>query len=154
MVKTDRIGRVEEEEALYDLLSVILIRRGGECTEEGIYEYLDGIFKGNKSLIEKYSNVTWSSKMTGEVERMSGLGEAIMEQTMQRGLEQGRELGLQQGREQGLQQGRELGLQQGRELEIVISVKEGDYSPERGAEKLGCSLEEFKKKMELSECWN
>ena len=92
--------------------------------------------------------------MTGEVERMSGLGEAIMEQTMQRGLEQGRELGLQQGREQGLQQGRELGLQQGRELEIVISVKEGDYSPERGAEKLGCSLEEFKKKMELSECWN
>lgn len=95
MVMTDRIGRVEEEEALYDLLSVILIRRGGECTEEGIYEYLDGIFKGNKSLIEKYSNVTWSSKMTGEVERMSGLGEAIMEQAMQRGLEQG----LQQGRE-------------------------------------------------------
>lgn len=142
MVKTDRIGRVEEEEALYDLLSVILIRRGGECTEEGIYEYLDGIFKGNKSLIEKYSNVTWSSKMTGEVERMSGLGEAIMEQAMQRGLEQ------------GLQQGREQGLQQGRELEIVISVKEGDYSPERGAEKLGCSLEEFKKKMELAECWN
>lgn len=89
---------------------------------------------------------------------MSGLGEAIMEQAMQRGLEQGlqqgRELGLQQGREQGLQQGRELGLQQGRELEIVISVKEGDYSPERGAEKLGCSLEEFKKKMELAECWN
>ena len=42
MVKTDRIGRVEEEEALYDLLSVILIRRGGECTGEGIYEYLDG----------------------------------------------------------------------------------------------------------------
>ena len=80
--------------------------------------------------------------MTGEVERMSGLGEAIMEQAMQRGLEQ------------GLQQGREQGLQQGRELEIVISVKEGDYSPERGAEKLGCSLEEFKKKMELSECWN
>ena len=142
MVKTDRIGRVEEEEALYDLLSVILIRRGGECTEEGIYEYLDGIFKGNKSLIEKYSNVTWSSKMTGEVERMSGLGEAIMEQAMQRGLEQ------------GLQQGREQGLQQGRELEIIISVKEGDYSSERGAEKLGCSLEEFKKKMELAECWN
>lgn len=80
--------------------------------------------------------------MTGEVERMSGLGEAIMEQAMQRGMEQGRELGLQQGRE--------LGLRQGRELEIVISVKEGDYPPERGEEKLGCFLEEFKKKMELA----
>lgn len=69
--------------------------------------------------------------MTGEVDRMSGLGEALMEQAMQRGMQKG--------------------MQQGREMEIFISVKEGDYSPERGAEKLGCSLEDFQRKMELAE---
>lgn len=55
---------------------------------------------------------------------MSGLGEALM------------------------QEGMEQGMQQGRELEILSSVKDGDYSPERGAQKLGCSLADFMKKME------
>lgn len=138
MVKHDRIGSVEEQEELYDLLSVILIRRGNARTEAGIYEYLNGIFHADKQLIEKYSDVVWSSKVTGEVKRMSGLGEAIMRQAMEQGLEKGKELGLEQG------------MQRGRELEIIISVKEGDYSPERGAQKLGCSLEDFRKKMELA----
>lgn len=150
LVKHDRIGKIEEEESLYDLLSVILIRRGSESVEEGIYEYLKGIFNGDKQVISKYSNVTWSSEMTGEVERMSGLGEAIMQQAMQRGLEQGMQQGLEQGMQKGMQQGMQQGMLQGREQEILLSVKEGDYSAERGAEKLGCSLEDFWKKMELA----
>ncbi len=38
---------------------------------------------------------------------------------------------------------REEGLQQGREREIFLSVQEGDYGVNRGAEKLGISDEEF-----------
>lgn len=35
------------------------------------------------------------------------------------------------------------GMEQGMEKAIFDSVKEGDYSAERGAEKLGITLEEF-----------
>ena len=38
--------------------------------------------------------------------------------------------------------------QEGRILEVYDSVQEGDYGLERGAEKLGISVEELKKQME------
>ena len=39
------------------------------------------------------------------------------------------------------------GIQTGRRTEIYLSVQDGDYSVQRGAEKAGLSLEEFKKSM-------
>ena len=38
---------------------------------------------------------------------------------------------------------REEGREEGREAEIIASVYEGDYSIERGAQKLGLSVEDF-----------
>ena len=43
---------------------------------------------------------------------------------------------------------REEGKKEGKLVEILSSVREGDYSKERGAEKLGISVEEFEKLME------
>ena len=43
---------------------------------------------------------------------------------------------------------REEGKKEGKLAEILSSVREGDYSKERGAEKLGISVEEFEKLME------
>ena len=37
--------------------------------------------------------------------------------------------------------------EEGRVIEIYTSVQEGDYGPERGAEKLQISVEEFEKRM-------
>ena len=51
--------------------------------------------------------------------------------------------GLKQGIEQGIEQVRE----QGRLQEIFMSVQEGDYSIERGAQKAGMSLEQFQTAM-------
>ena len=59
------------------------------------------------------------------------------------GLEEGREEGRREGREEG----RKEGLDEGRALEIYTSVQEGDYSLQRGAEKLGISVEELQKQM-------
>ena len=42
---------------------------------------------------------------------------------------------------------KEEGREEGRLLEIYRSVQEGDYSVERGAEKTGMSVSEFKKAM-------
>ncbi len=55
--------------------------------------------------------------------------------------------GLKQGMEQGLAQGIEQGIGRGRLQEIFMSVQEGDYSIERGAQKAGMSLEQFQAAM-------
>lgn len=42
----------------------------------------------------------------------------------------------------------EVGVKQGKIREIIASVREGDYSKERGAQKLGISVDEFEKLMD------
>lgn len=48
-----------------------------------------------------------------------------------------------EGHTEGLKQG----IEQGRLQEIFMSVQEGDYSIERGAQKAGMSLEQFQAAM-------
>lgn len=43
------------------------------------------------------------------------------------------------------EEAREEGREEGREAEVISSVREGDYGIERGAEKLGITIEEFEK---------
>ena len=52
-----------------------------------------------------------------------------------------------QGKEAGEQIGMERGIEMGKQEEIFISVRDGDYSVERGAQKMGISVDEFKKRM-------
>ena len=53
-----------------------------------------------------------------------------------------------QGKEAGEQIGIERGIEQGKRAEIFSSVQDGDYSIERGAQKMGISVDEFRKCME------
>ena len=53
-----------------------------------------------------------------------------------------------QGKEAGEQIGIEQGMERGKRAEIFSSVQDGDYSIERGAQKLGISVDEFRKCME------
>ena len=50
---------------------------------------------------------------------------------------------IRRGREEGLQEG----LKEGRRQEIFLSVQEGDYSIERGAQKSNMSEKEFEELM-------
>ena len=52
------------------------------------------------------------------------------------------------GRQIGLLEGITKGREEGRQKEIFTSVHEGDYSAQRGADKLGLSLEDFITMME------
>ena len=52
-----------------------------------------------------------------------------------------------EGHAEGLKQGLEQGLARGRLQEIFMSVQEGDYSIERGAQKAGMTLEQFQTAM-------
>ena len=51
---------------------------------------------------------------------------------------------LEEERRKGLQEGRELG----RESLVFEMVRDSDITPEIGAKKLACSLEDFQEKME------
>ena len=51
--KTDVTGTTDEPDEDYDLLSVIIIRRGGE-SDTPIFDYLSGVFRCDKEKISKY----------------------------------------------------------------------------------------------------
>ena len=53
-----------------------------------------------------------------------------------------------QGKAAGEQIGIEQGIERGKQAEIFSSVQDGDYSIERGAQKMGISVDEFRKCME------
>ena len=57
-----------------------------------------------------------------------------------------RKYAMEYAKEYGEEQKQE-GIQTGRRTEIYLSVQDRDYSVQRGAEKAGLSLEEFKKSM-------
>ena len=72
----------------------------------------------------------------------------VCKKSMQKeyGEEQRRE-GMKAGIKTGIETGIETGIQTGRRTEIFLSVQDGDYSVNRGAEKLGMSVDEFEKSM-------
>ena len=59
-----------------------------------------------------------------------------------------KEQGIKLGTEQGIKLGTEQGIKLGRDGEIFSSVQEGDYSIERGAQKMNLSVPEFMQQME------
>ena len=60
----------------------------------------------------------------------------------------GEQIGIERGIEQGMELGIEQGIESGKRAEIFSSVQDGDYSIERGAQKMGISVDEFRKCME------
>ena len=118
--KKDIIGVAEEPEEDYDLLTVIMIRTGKETEENGIFEYLNGIFDGDINRIQKYSHIEWSEPFQEEAGKMTGFGDRIYERGIRKGEQRGMILGA------------------------VMSGK----TPEEDAEILNLPLEEIKKVQE------
>ena len=59
--------------------------------------------------------------------------------------------GWERGRTEGLECGRTEGREQGRLQEIISFVQDGDISIERGAQKAGMSMDEFRTAMAETE---
>ena len=81
------------------------------------------------------------SKAVAYYKEKEGRG-AMSEAVRKYAMEYAKEYGEEQRRE-----GVKNGIQTGRRTEIFLSVQDGDYSVNRGAEKLGMSLDEFEKTM-------
>ena len=86
IIRKDILGSIEEHEAIYDLMTAIIIRRGEKTDENGILDYLEGVFSSDIRKMRQYSDVKWSEKAEKEGQRMEGLGDAIY----RRGITMGR----------------------------------------------------------------
>ena len=130
--KKDIIGVADEPEEDYDLLTVIIIRQGKETEENGVFEYLNGIFDGDIKRIQKYSHIKWSEPFRKEAGKMTGFGDRIYERGMRTGEQNGIQKGIQQGRHEGM----------------ILGALMSGKTPEEVAEMLNLPLEEIKKVQE------
>ena len=130
--KKDIIGIADEPEDEYDLLTVIMIRQGKEPEENGIFEYLNGIFDGDINRIQKYSHIKWSEPFQKEASKMTGFGDRIYEKGMRTGEQNGMQKGIQQGRHEGM----------------ILGALMSGKTPEEVSEMLNLTLEEIKKVQE------
>ena len=124
--KNDLIGSVEEAEENFDLLDVIIIRRGGDSREK-IFDFLTAVFQGKLQDIEKYVPVKENETIRQEVETMSGLGASILERGYEQGIEQGIEQATADFVKRMLQEGEDLSkisLYSGCTMEQVQQIKE------------------------------
>ena len=103
LTKQDVIGTTNEPDRDYDLMQVILIRRGNDEGKEEIFDYLTGIFTSNIEKISGYVDVSRNPKVLEGVKAMSGMGQTIATKNYQQGMQQG----ILQGMQQGMQQGEE-----------------------------------------------
>ena len=82
IVKEDVIGHSEDNPENYDLMEVIMIRRGDTEIDEEIFDFLDGIFKSEADRVGKYTGN--DPVIAEEVKKMGGFGAALVEKTEER----------------------------------------------------------------------
>ena len=77
IVKTDKIGKCDEPVSDYDLMNVIIIRRGDKNIDEEIFDYLTGFFTSDIKTICKYVDISNDEEVKKGVNEMTGLGNSL-----------------------------------------------------------------------------
>lgn len=143
LTKKDLIGQSRWKD-MYEIINVVIIRLGKELDEQKNHElhrllgalFLPEMTADEKNdLLENEFHIQMEGDRKEMLNTMCNLSQGIKEQ------------GIEQGIERGIERGIEQGILKGRSSEIFESVQEGDYSIERGAQKMNLSVEEFEKSM-------
>ena len=151
LTKQERVGHVPEECRHYDKLTIVQIfldSREEYGPPGSLYRLLNVLFSPQLDYQEKERILSreYALEMTEplrkELEQMGNIGEAILEM----GLREGRKQGKKQGRELGIRQGKAQGMKRGALQTLSSLVAEGLLTPEKAAEHLGISVEEFFRK--------
>ena len=77
ITKTDEIGISDEPDGDYDLMTIIIIRRGKNSADAEIFDYLSAYFNSDVDKICKYINIRDDEEVMKGVEKMSGLGQSL-----------------------------------------------------------------------------
>ena len=89
IVKDDVIGHSEDVPENYDLMEVIMIRRGDAEIDAEIFDFLNGIFKSETERVNKYTGN--DPVIEEEVKKMGGFGAALAEKNRNEGIGIGRD---------------------------------------------------------------
>lgn len=125
------VGYVRYYNEYYGELEAAINLAIDRCIEEGV---LAEFLKENRAEVVKMMQLDYTFDRQIILERREAREE---------GLAEGHTRGLAEGHLKGLAEGHLKGKLEGRLEEIISSVREGDYSIERGAGKLGVTVEEF-----------
>ena len=79
ITKEDVIGHSRDIPEYYDLMEVIMIRRGKIEIDEEIFDFLNGLFKSDVNRVIKYTGS--DDVIEGEVKKMGGFGQALVDKT-------------------------------------------------------------------------
>ena len=82
IVKDDVIGHSKDIPENYDLMEVIMIRRGDAEIDEEIFDFLNGIFKSEADRVSKYTG--HDPVIEEEVKKTGGFGAALEERTREK----------------------------------------------------------------------
>ncbi|MBQ7564939.1 MAG: hypothetical protein IJT16_13250, partial [Lachnospiraceae bacterium] len=106
--KEDYIGITDEPKEDYDLMEIIMIRRGEypDITEP-LFEYLKSVYDADIATIDKYTPVSANPELREEVSTMPGMSQVIFNQGFSQGMSEGMTQGISQGIAQGISQGAE-----------------------------------------------
>ena len=74
------IGQSKEPESDYDLMEVIMIRRGSNTGADAIFDYLSGVFNSDIRKISDYTDTKDNEEIAKEVTNMGGLGANIAQE--------------------------------------------------------------------------
>lgn len=89
ITKTDEIGTVNEPEADYDLMSVIIIRRGNDEGDAEIFDYLTSVFTSDIEGICRHIDIRDNEDIKEGVKKMTGLGDSLYNRGVQSGIQKG-----------------------------------------------------------------
>ena len=97
ITKEDVFGHSKDKEGNYDLMQVVMIRRGDIGNTESIFDYLNGLFTSDVKRMNPYSGIADDDDTVAEVKRMTGMGHAIAVQARQGGIQDGIQQGIDKG---------------------------------------------------------
>ena len=120
--KDDFIGETDEPKEEYDLMEVVIVRRGeDDGITEPIFDYLKSVFDADLERIDKYTPASTNPEIVKEVSSMPGMSKVIYQN------------GVNDGVAQGMEQG------------VISLVIDGDISVDRAAEKLNKTPDEIQR---------
>ena len=88
------MGETDEPKADYDLMEVVIIRRGElQKITEPLFAYLESVYSANIEEIDKFTPASTNPEIRKEVESMPGMSQVIFKNGIAQGITQGREQG-------------------------------------------------------------
>ena len=101
LTKQDIFGTTEERKSDYDLMTIVMVRRGNKIDSAempgDLFQYLDSIFDGDIETAEEFSEINWSETLQEEVGNMASFSSILKEKAEAEGRSKGRAEGKAEG---------------------------------------------------------